>query len=338
MVFVRTLSEAERRALHQGVRREVGRVSERMRAVLLSARGYPVPQIARIFECEEATVREWLARFEADGIGGLVDRPRSGRAPRAGAAARERLGRMVEAGPASVGYAGGVWTTLTLALYLTVRESLTLSCASLRRLLHTLGFRWRRPKLVLPTDPAARQTMDTLATRLWQASADAVVLCLDECDVHLLPVLRAMWMRRGQQAHVMTPGTNRKRGIFGALAWETGAWHYTVTDRKRAVDFVAFLDQLLAAYPAVPLYLVLDNASIHTAKLVRAWCAAHGGVQLCFLPKYAGHRENPVEKVWWRLKQQVLADRLYGDIEQVVAAVHRFFGCFTTETALQLAA
>lgn len=58
MVFVRTLSEAERVALRQGVRREVGRVSERMRAVLLSARGYAVPQIAGIFECDEATVRE----------------------------------------------------------------------------------------------------------------------------------------------------------------------------------------------------------------------------------------------------------------------------------------
>jgi hypothetical protein len=54
MVFVRALSEEERRALRQGVRREVGRVSERMRAVLLSARGYSVPQIAGIFECDEA--------------------------------------------------------------------------------------------------------------------------------------------------------------------------------------------------------------------------------------------------------------------------------------------
>ena len=63
VVFVRTLSEAARRALHQDMRREVGRVNERMRAVMLSARGYPVPEIARIFECQEATVREWLARF-----------------------------------------------------------------------------------------------------------------------------------------------------------------------------------------------------------------------------------------------------------------------------------
>ncbi len=27
-------------------------------------------------------------------------------------------------------------------------------------------------------------------------------------------------------------------------------------------------------------------------------------VELCFLPSYAGHRENPLEKVWWRMKQR----------------------------------
>ena len=93
----------------------------------MSARGYPVPEIARIFECQEATVREWLARFEAHGIGGLTDRPHSGRPARAGAAARERLGRMDAAGPASVGYAGCIWTTLTLGLALRLTEQLAVS-------------------------------------------------------------------------------------------------------------------------------------------------------------------------------------------------------------------
>lgn len=59
---------------------------------------------------------------------------------------------------------------------------------------------------------------------------------------------------------------------------------------------------------------------------------------LCFLPSYAGHRENPVEKGWWRMKQQVTANRLYGDVEKLVTAVHDFFGAFTPEAALRLAA
>src|SRR5690554_6759179 len=99
MVYVRSLSEAERLLLKQQTRRTVGRVAERIRMILLSSRGYSVPEIARIFECEEATVREWIRRYEAEGLPGLKDRPRSGRPPRAHAAAQESLRRTVRAGP-----------------------------------------------------------------------------------------------------------------------------------------------------------------------------------------------------------------------------------------------
>jgi transposase len=207
-----------------------------------------------------------------------------------------------------------------------------------RRLLLALGCRWRRPQLALPSDPDEGPTLWHLAATLLSAPADAVVLALDECDIHLVPTLRAMWMQRGQQATVMTPGSNRKRGIFGALAVDSGAWHYCVTERKRTVEFLAFLEQLVVVYPTQPLYLVLDNASIHTAKLTRAWLAEHAQVTLCFLPSYAGHRENPVEKVWWRMKQQVTANRLYGDVEKLSAAVREFFDGFTPDAALRLAA
>jgi transposase len=337
MVYVRPLAEAERQELKRLARREVGRVSERMRAVLLSGRGYSVPEIARIFECDEATVREWIRRFEADGVAGLRDCPKSGRRPRATPAARDTLRRTVtEERPAE-----GTWTVVLLQVQLVLLTGVRVSRTTVRRLLHALDFRWGRPKLALPSDPEAPGIMWALCERLLAAPAEAVTLALDESDLHLLPVLRGMWMRRGQQGAVMTPGTNRKRGLVGALELEgpsCGAWHYQVTARKRAVEFITFLEQLVAAYPGRPLWLVLDNAGIHTAKLTRAWLAAHPAVELLFLPRYSGHRQNPVEKVWWRLKQQVTANRLHGSIEALEAAVHRFFATLTPQTALKLAA
>jgi transposase len=337
MVYVRPLAEAERQELKELARREVGRVSERMRAVLLSSRGYSVPEIARIFECDEATGREWIRHFEAEGVRGLRDRPKTGRRPRATPAARERLRRTVSGErPAQ-----GSWTVVLLQVQLVVMTGVRVSRTTVRRLLHGLGFRWRRPKLALPSDPDAPRIMWALCERLLAAPAEAVILALDECDVHLLPVLRGMWMPRGQQAAIMTPGTNRKRGLFGALELEgpsCGAWHYQVTARKRAVEFLAFLEQLVAAYPGRPVWLVLDNAGIHTAKLVRAWLTEHPAVELLFLPRYSGHRQNPVEKVWWRLKQQVAANRLHGSIEELESAVHQFFAELTPQAALKLAA
>lgn len=338
MLFVRPLSEAERRELRRLARREVGRVSERLHMVLLSDRRYSVPQIATIFECDEATVRHWLGRFEAEGLAGLRDRPRSGRPRTAGAAAREQIRRTVEQPPSAAGYAFSCWSVVTLCAHLAERLGLALSGTTVRRALLGLGYRWRRPKHVLPEDPAAAPKMWALYERIVHAPPGAAILCGDECDVHLVPVLRAMWARRGRQAHVPTPGTNRRVAVFGALEPWTGRWTYGLYKRKGAVEFIHFLERLLAAYPGRPILLVLDNAGIHKARYVQTWLALHPRLELLFLPTYSGHRHNPVEKVWWRLKQQVAANRLHADFDALVAAIRAFFDDFTADEALRLAA
>lgn len=338
MVCVGRLGDDERQRLKKLARREVGRVSERIRMVLLSSRGYTVQQIAEVFEVDEATVRGWLSRYEAEGVNGLKDRPRSGRPCKAGTAAREELRLRVDSSPEEAGYGFGYWTVATLVAHLAVRLGLVVSGSAVRRSLHSLGYRFRRPRHVLPTDPLAAAKMWRLCDRVMAAPAGAVLLCLDECDLHLLPPLRRMWMRRGRQAHVPTPGTNRKRSIFGALDPATGAWTYTVTERKRSEEFIAFVEKLLGEYPAVTLLLVLDNASIHTSKAVAAWVEVHQRVELLFLPSYAGHEQNPVEKVWWRMKDRVAANRLRSDIGVLMGGVDEFFDSFTPQDALKLAA
>jgi hypothetical protein len=44
----------------------------------------------------------------------------------------------------------------------------------------------------------------------------------DEVDVNLNPKVGCMWMLRGQQAAVETPGTNKKRSLAGSIHWRTG--------------------------------------------------------------------------------------------------------------------
>jgi transposase len=63
-----------------------GRWRQATRAVmvLLSAHGLPPARIAELLDCHPATVRRWISRFNAEGVAGLADRPRSGR-PRLGA-------------------------------------------------------------------------------------------------------------------------------------------------------------------------------------------------------------------------------------------------------------
>lgn len=330
-VSVGTLTVGQRQGLERLRRRAVGRVSQRAHMVLLSARGYTVQHIATIFACGEDVVRQWLHRYAAQGEAGLDDLPRVGRPP------TDRLAPIIidtqmRQPPPHSGHVQTCWSVPLLAAFLAVRFRLVLSATQLRLYLHAAGWRWARPRLAPATHAPFGQRKVDLAAPLKLVliakalASAATVLYLDECDLQLLPVVRAMWMK-GPRVRIPTPGQNVKRAFFGALDACSGTLHYAVQPKKLAVHFVAFLDQLAQAYPTGDVVLVLDNVITHDAKVVRHWLAhpAHARFRLLWLPKYSAHEHNPIERVWGLLKDAVAANRLAGSMDALVAEAHHFF-------------
>jgi transposase len=329
MIFVQ-LTDDQRKELRQVSRQAVGRVALRAQMVLLSDRSFSVPQIAAIHECGEEVVRHWLHRYSEQGVAGLEDEPRSGGPPN-DPMARHIVDAQASQSPECSGHVQSCWTVRLLTAFLASRFHVRLSPATVRRLLHQMGWRWARPRLApagvlrRKQDPAAAGKLAAIDRAKALAACGLIqLLFCDECDLHLLPVLRAMWMK-GDRVRVPTPGTNARRAFFGALDARSGRFHWADQDRKLAVHFVAFLDQLVRCYPAGPLSLVLDSAPTHTAKVVERWLAAHPRVQVLWLPKYAAHEVNPAERIWGLMKDDVAANRLAGRMSFLVAQARRFF-------------
>src|SRR4051794_12759484 len=63
----------------------------RAQMIAMSWDGLRVPAIAAALGCSQKAVRDRLARFAADGLDGLGDRPGAGRKPRIGQAQRSQL-------------------------------------------------------------------------------------------------------------------------------------------------------------------------------------------------------------------------------------------------------
>jgi transposase len=301
------------------------RVATRLVMILLSQRGWPASTIADLLGTDPSTVRRWIGRYNTHGVGGLADRPRSGRprlgSPRLGA----RILRLL-AEPTA-------WTIARLW------KRLGCPAMSLRTLHRRVGevASWRRPRLVAKGDPDRDQVLADLHQQLEDLPSGAVVLAEDETHVNLLPWVRATWIAHGQRQLVMTPGTNRRRTIFGAVDVRTGQWFYRVARKAVSATFTAFCEHLLAAYPTAPVVAVLcDNVIIHRSKLVQRWLATHPRLIVLHGARYSPH-DNPTERIWAALKAW-LANSPTLTIQGRIRQVHAFFRQRTPTQLLATAA
>jgi len=288
------------------------RIACRLVMILLSHHGLPATRIAELLGCDPGTVRRWIHRYNTHGAAGLGDRPRSGR-PRLGS---PRLGQRIRrllAQPKA-------WTIARLWQRL---GRPAISQRTLRRRVRQVAS-WRRPRLVAKGDPDRDHILAELRQAIAQLPEGAVVLAEDEAHVNLLPWVRATWIPIGQRQPVMTPGTNRRRSIFGAIDLRTGRFFYQVARKAVSATFTAFLEQLLVAYPAAPVVAVIcDNVIIHHSKLVNRWLATHPRVRVLHGARYSPH-DNPTERIWGALKAW-LANSPTLTIQGRVRQVHAFF-------------
>lgn len=145
LLILRPLTDAERRAIDRLAhsRTEPARAVERAQMVWRADRGERVPAIARALGITEATVRLWLARFNAGGVAGLKDAPRSGRPPVYDAA---EVGAVIAASltkPDDLGLPFGSWTLDRLTAYLHEEKGLAIGRSRIATLLQEEGLRWR---------------------------------------------------------------------------------------------------------------------------------------------------------------------------------------------------
>ena len=97
MKFVPALTDADRAALEQVHRGGMGhRPRQRAQAVLLSARGYTLEQLADLFQTRRDTVSGWLDAWQERGPAGLQDAPKAGRTPKIDAVIKTYLHEMLE--------------------------------------------------------------------------------------------------------------------------------------------------------------------------------------------------------------------------------------------------
>ena len=147
-----TIAPEERESLITEMKRE-RKPSRRLRMhiALLASDGLSPTEIGRVLFCSRTTVYAVASCFNGEGRAAFDDRRARGPRPLLGEAANERLEKLIEEdSPMDHGWLRSRWSCKLLSLQLFGERLAEAGRETVRRALHRLEYRWRRPRVVGP--------------------------------------------------------------------------------------------------------------------------------------------------------------------------------------------
>jgi len=314
------LSEAEERELRAVLRTPSASQQQALRAriVLRAAEGATNTQIAAEAGVSLPTVGLWRRNFVERRLDGLADAPRSGR-PRQ--IDDDEVGRVVAMTLQPPPDGTTHWSVRRLA------AATGISPTTVHRI-------WKEHKLKphqvrsfkFSKDPLlAEKVIDVVGLYL-DPPAGALVLCVDEkTQIQALDRTQPSLPIKPGKAARMTHDYKRNgtTSLYAALEIATGEVTGACYPRHRHQEFLAFLNQLVRAYPRAPLHVVLDNSSTHSTPEVERWLARHKRVHFHFTPSGASWM-NMVEIFFSILTNQQVRRGVYHDVPELIAAIEYF--------------
>jgi putative transposase len=316
--------------------------SVRLRAhvLLLLAEGRSWRLIGEILFTSPRTINRWRKRFEQEGLDGVFGAQRGRPAVLVTWWIAIVVQWVVQKTPRDFGFLRSRWSCATLVLLLWEEHHINISAETVRRSLAREQIVWRRPRPVLgPKDPQYTRKLRAIRRLLGTLPDDETAVFEDEVDINTNPKIGSMWMRRGEQAEVETPGTNVKRHVAGSLNWRTGKLLVSRPGKRRNAElFVAHLDDLrkrLRCYRRI--HVICDNATFHHCKAVDEFLNRWGHrITIHFLPTHAP-QTNPIERVWWHLHEEITRNHRCRSIDELLKLTFDWFGyrdTFEIETSL----
>ncbi len=143
---LRELTEEEQAAIERLAhsRTAPARQVERARILWQASQGEIAPAIAAALRLTAETVRDWIKRFNTQGLAGLEDQPRAGRPP---TYTPEQVARVIATAltePKSLDLPFASWTLDRLAAYLNEHEGIAIKRSRIDEILLREGLRWRQ--------------------------------------------------------------------------------------------------------------------------------------------------------------------------------------------------
>jgi len=321
MIF---LSDTERTQLISQHKRERDkRICDRIKAVLLSDKGWSAAAIAEALLLSEDTIRDHIAEYRSS----KKLKPENG-------GSTQKL---------SFEHSNELVVHLRNHTYLYVKDiiayvkstwSVTYSVPGMRNWLQRHGFSYKKPALV-PGKADGQQQQKWMAEyeKLKQGlPADETICFIDGVHPTHNVQLSYGWIKKGVRKEVPANSGRSRINLSGVL---------DVIDHKvliqedkmlNAEATISFFQKIETAYSEKKrIHIFCDNARYYKNKAVTEYLQT-SKIKLHFLPPYSPNL-NPIERLWKWMKERVIYNTYYQEFRDFKLAVFRFFGTISTLAA-----
>jgi transposase len=323
-----TLTQTERAVLDELVRsrKTEHRLRQRARIVLLAADGLATREIGRRVGCTTGTASKWRVRYGEHRLAGLDETGKRGSAPKYTAETTRRILRVLDLAPPS---GHGRWTGPLIAK--------ALGDVDVQQVWRVL----RAQKIDLAArkswcesnDPEFAAKAAEIVGLYMAPPEDAIVISIDE-----KPSIQALERSQGYlkmpSGRALTGQSHdyKRHGtttLFAAFNVTTGKVTGRQYRRRRRIEFLDFMNRVVAEHPGRELHVILDNLNTHKPKNDR-WLKRHPNVHFHFTPTKASWL-NQVE-IWFSiLAARALAGTSFSSRAELMAHIDAFIAAYNVD-------
>lgn len=280
-------------------------IRQRAHALLLSAQGKTVPQIAEILFADEGTVRGWMHAFTEVRISSIFPAyTDNDNAARLTEKQRTQIAKTLSKPPSEKGLPNAFWSVARLKAYLTAKYGVVYeSDRSYHHLLAISGYSFKLPEGFdkRRDEKLVRRRIKELQREITEKRTEGyTIFAADECSLCFETEYRRAWLKQGEKTLLKVNRDKTRQHYFGALNLDTKKHELVRLDWQNTETITGALRELLRRYPKKKLCLVWDNAKWHRSKDLRALLGKGNEFErlhFLWLPPYAPD-ENPEEHVW----------------------------------------
>jgi transposase len=285
--------------------REEHRVSRRANALLLLDDGMSYEQVAKVLYLDDSTVRAWRKSYEEAGVESTYAFDLKGSASLLSKLQTDEL---------------RVWvtqvlpeTTEVVGKFILDRFGLEYGKSGLIKLMHRIGFDWKKPETIPAKIDAEtqREFIEAYEDLRNCLGPDETMVFADAVHPTHQSSPGGRWLPRDARCAVPVSSGRERINLHGAIDLETGATRIIEVETVDAKSSIALFSSLEMAFPTMTkIHVYLDNARYHHAKLVKEWLELPGRkIVLHFVPAYCPHL-NPIERLWFVMHKNI-SNRLH---------------------------